>query len=93
MSDRYGSDVHEPDDVRFDDGSFDATARIVDADGADDERVVEAALRPKRLADLPVSPRSASSSPSCWRPLAAGVRHLTTSCSPARPGSARRPWP
>ncbi len=57
MSDRYDSDVHEPDDVRFDDGSFDATARIVDADGGDDERVVEAALRPKRLADYAGQPK------------------------------------
>ena len=39
---------------RYSDGSLDATARIVDA-GADgeDERVVEAALRPKRLAEFP----------------------------------------
>jgi holliday junction DNA helicase RuvB len=35
------------------DGSFDATARVVDAAGSDDERVVEAALRPRRLAEFP----------------------------------------
>jgi len=33
----------------FDDSSVDATARIVDAGGDDDERRVEAALRPRRL--------------------------------------------
>ncbi|GAA2743336.1 Holliday junction branch migration DNA helicase RuvB [Terrabacter aerolatus] len=37
----------------WDDGSFDATARIVDAAGDTDERQVEAALRPKRLEDFP----------------------------------------
>ena len=37
----------------WEDGSFDATARIVDAGGDDDERQVEAALRPRRLADFP----------------------------------------
>ncbi|GAA5034324.1 Holliday junction branch migration DNA helicase RuvB [Terrabacter aeriphilus] len=35
------------------DGSFDATARIVDVGSDGDERVVEAALRPKRLEDFP----------------------------------------
>ncbi len=39
------------------DGSVDATARIVDADGSDDERVVEAALRPKRLEDFAGQPK------------------------------------
>ncbi len=42
---------------RYDDGSIDATARIVDPGaqvGADgDERQIEAALRPKRLRDFP----------------------------------------
>lgn len=37
----------------WDDGSFDATARIVDAVGDTDERQVEAALRPKRLEEFP----------------------------------------
>jgi Holliday junction DNA helicase RuvB len=37
----------------WDDGSFDATARVVDAGGDDNERVIEAALRPRRLADFP----------------------------------------
>ena len=41
----------------FDDGSYDATARVVDARGNDDEQRVEAALRPKRLADFPGQPR------------------------------------
>ena len=35
------------------DGSVDATARVVDAGGGEDERVVEAALRPRRLAEFP----------------------------------------
>lgn len=52
----WGSEVHEADD-REDDGSFDATARVVDAGGSDDERVVEAALRPRRLAEFPGQPR------------------------------------
>jgi len=45
----------EVDDARevWDDGSFDATARIVDAGSDTDERQVEAALRPKRLDDFP----------------------------------------
>lgn len=42
---------------RADDGSYDATARVVDARGVDDEQRVEAALRPKRLADFPGQPR------------------------------------
>ena len=35
------------------DGSHDVTARVLDAVGTDDDKVVEAALRPKRLADFP----------------------------------------
>ncbi len=57
MTERYDSDVHEPEEARFDDGSFDATARVVDADGGDDERVVEAALRPKRLSEYAGQPK------------------------------------
>ncbi len=45
------------DDARQADGSYDATARIVDPAGTDDERRVEAALRPRRLADFPGQPR------------------------------------
>ncbi|HEU5144421.1 MAG TPA: Holliday junction branch migration DNA helicase RuvB [Dermatophilaceae bacterium] len=37
----------------WEDGSIDATARIVDAGGVDEERQIEAALRPRRLADFP----------------------------------------
>jgi Holliday junction DNA helicase RuvB len=37
----------------WDDGSFDATARIVDVVGDTEERQVEAALRPKRLDEFP----------------------------------------
>ena len=57
MNERYDSDIHEGDQARFDDGSFDATARVVDADGGEDERVVEAALRPKRLAEYAGQPK------------------------------------
>jgi holliday junction DNA helicase RuvB len=39
------------------DGSFEATARVVDAAGSDDDRLVEAALRPKRLSEFPGQPR------------------------------------
>ena len=39
------------------DGSYEATARVVDAGGSDDERLVEAALRPRRLAEFPGQPR------------------------------------
>ena len=42
---------------RESDGSLDATARIVDAGGHDDDRTVEAALRPRRLAEFPGQPR------------------------------------
>lgn len=44
-------------EIREADGSLAATARVVDAAGSDDERLVEAALRPKRLADFPGQPR------------------------------------
>ncbi|WP_299445089.1 Holliday junction branch migration DNA helicase RuvB [uncultured Phycicoccus sp.] len=40
-------------ELREADGSLDATARVVDPSGTDDERVVEAALRPRRLAEFP----------------------------------------
>jgi len=39
------------------DGSYEATARVVDPRGGDRERVVEAALRPRRLAEFPGQPR------------------------------------
>ena len=39
------------------DGSYDATARVVDPRGTDQERQVEAALRPRRLEDFPGQPR------------------------------------
>ena len=51
MSDGFRSEIREAD------GSLDATARIVDAGGDDEERLVEAALRPKRLAEFPGQPR------------------------------------
>ena len=37
----------------WDDGSWEATARVVDPSGQDRERQVEAALRPRRLAEFP----------------------------------------
>jgi Holliday junction DNA helicase RuvB len=45
------------DDGRQGDGSLDATARIVDVGSHDDDRTVEAALRPRRLAEFPGQPR------------------------------------
>ncbi len=59
---RFRSEVREAEgwdaeDEREDDGSLDATARIVDAGGTEDDRTVEAALRPRRLADFPGQPR------------------------------------
>ena len=40
-------------ELREADGSTEATARVVDAGGSDDERLVEAALRPRRLSEFP----------------------------------------
>ncbi len=59
---RFRSEVREADgwEGPFEDeeeGSLDATARIVDAGGTDDDRTVEAALRPRRLAEFPGQPR------------------------------------
>ncbi|HPB72413.1 MAG TPA: Holliday junction branch migration DNA helicase RuvB [Phycicoccus sp.] len=51
MSQGFSSEIREAD------GSLDATARVVDAGGSDEEAVVEAALRPKRLAEFPGQPR------------------------------------
>jgi Holliday junction DNA helicase RuvB len=67
MTDRLSDDqgVQDVQDDQFDDSSLyegssvygdssiDATARIVDAGGDDDERRVEAALRPRRLSEFP----------------------------------------
>lgn len=47
---------HDQSPVAQDDGSYDATARVVDTrldTGDDDERRVEAALRPRRLSEFP----------------------------------------
>ncbi|MDQ3526946.1 MAG: hypothetical protein M3424_03470, partial [Actinomycetota bacterium] len=35
------------------DGSLDATARVIDTDSTEEERRIEAALRPRRLAEFP----------------------------------------
>ena len=50
-SDGFRSEVREAD------SSVGATARVVDAEPTDDERVVEAALRPRRLSEFPGQPR------------------------------------
>jgi Holliday junction DNA helicase RuvB len=50
VADGFSSEIHEGD--AYDDGSLDATSRIVDADGDTDERTVEAALRPRRLSEF-----------------------------------------
>ena len=50
----YLSDANDGDyGGGYGDSSIDATARIVDAGGDDDERRVEAALRPRRLSEFP----------------------------------------
>ena len=51
-------DDHQPGaDPVWDDGSWEATARVVDPAGAEGERQVEAALRPRRLGEFPGQPR------------------------------------
>ncbi|WP_068255936.1 Holliday junction branch migration DNA helicase RuvB [Janibacter corallicola] len=45
------------DDPGEGDGSYDATARIVDAGATEDEDRVEAALRPRRLSEFPGQPK------------------------------------
>uniref|UniRef100_UPI0009FAD9DF Holliday junction branch migration DNA helicase RuvB n=1 Tax=Kribbia dieselivorans TaxID=331526 RepID=UPI0009FAD9DF len=59
MSERPGfhSEIVEAGPGEWSDGSYDATARVVDAGGSDDEKVVEAALRPRRLSEFPGQPR------------------------------------
>ncbi len=58
MSGGFASERRSAEDVvALDDGSFDATARVLDPDGGDDERTVEVALRPRRLADFPGQPK------------------------------------
>ena len=49
--------VADDEDPRASDGSYDATARIVDAGGTDDDTTVEAALRPRRLDEFPGQPK------------------------------------
>ncbi|MGO1167510.1 MAG: AAA family ATPase, partial [Janibacter sp.] len=56
--DGFSSEIRvAADEPREGDGSFDATARVVDAGSTDDDGVVEAALRPRRLADFPGQPK------------------------------------
>ncbi|AKU16894.1 Holliday junction branch migration DNA helicase RuvB [Luteipulveratus mongoliensis] len=47
----------EPAYSEHDDTSYDATARVVDPGGDDEERRIESALRPRRLIDFPGQPR------------------------------------
>jgi len=49
QDDRYDDSAAYDESSAYGDSSVDATARIVDAGGDDDERRVEAALRPRRL--------------------------------------------
>jgi Holliday junction DNA helicase RuvB len=53
----FASEMLEAEGDREADGSYEATARVVDAAGSDDDRLVEAALRPKRLSEFPGQPR------------------------------------
>jgi len=55
MTERFSDVQDDPydDAPLYGDSSVDATARIVDAGGDDDERRVEAALRPRRLSEFP----------------------------------------
>jgi holliday junction DNA helicase RuvB len=55
MTERFPDVQDDPYDSStvYGDSSIDATARIVDAGGDDDERRVEAALRPRRLSEFP----------------------------------------
>jgi len=55
MTERFAGlqDDRYDDSSPYDDSSVEATARIVDAGGDDDERRVEAALRPRRLSEFP----------------------------------------
>jgi len=49
QDDRYDDSAAYDESSTYGDSSVDATARIVDAGGDDDERRIEAALRPRRL--------------------------------------------
>ena len=55
--DGFSSEMRVAEDERAGDGSYDATARIVDAGSTEEDGVVEAALRPRRLADFPGQPK------------------------------------
>ena len=64
---------------------------LLDPDPADRRREAadEVGLRPRRSTSSSARPSSRSTSASSSRPPAAGARPPTTSCSPARPASAR----
>ena len=53
MTDNFPGGHDTDHDGGYDDSSIDATARIVDPGGDDDERRVESALRPRRLSEFP----------------------------------------
>ena len=56
--DGFSSEIRVAEDQsREGDGSYDATARIVDGGSTEEDGVVEAALRPRRLADFPGQPK------------------------------------
>jgi len=78
----------------YSDGSFEATTnRVMDAGSDDDERRVEAALRPRRLADYAGQTRVRDQLGLVLEAARVAERPRTTCCSPGRPGSARPPWP
>ena len=77
----------------YEDSSLDATARIVDAGGDADERIVEAALRPRRLSEFPGQTRvrdQLSLVLEAARRRGSTPDHVLLSGPPAW---ARRPWP
>lgn len=79
-------------EIRESDGSLEATARVVDAGGDDDERIVEAALRPKRLAEFPGQPRVRDQLGLVLQAASSEAALLITCCSPDLRDWARRRW-
>lgn len=79
-------------EIRESDGSLEATARVVDAGGDDDERIVEAALRPSGWPSSPANPVSVTSWDWSSRPPSSEAALLITCCSPDLRDWARRRW-
>ena len=71
-------------------GSSDAEERLADARVAGGEEDLDRSLRPQRLADFVNQEQVTASSRSSSRPPGVAASRSTTSCSPARPGWARR---